>query len=48
MRRGGHLFVADYGMQVNILNRYGIKNYAVKDKDYIFVMVTPMTLDMLI
>ncbi|MBQ1192797.1 MAG: hypothetical protein IIX45_01595 [Lachnospiraceae bacterium] len=37
MRRGGHLFVADYGMQVNILNRYGIKNYAVKDKDYIFV-----------
>lgn len=36
MRRGGHLFVADYGMQVNILNRYGIKNYAVKDKDYIF------------
>lgn len=37
MRRGGHLFVADYGMQVNILNRYGIKNYAVKDKDYVFV-----------
>ena len=37
MRRGGHLFVADYGMQVNILNRYGIKNYAVKDKDYIFM-----------
>lgn len=37
MRRGGHLFVADYGMQVNILNRYGIKNYAVKNRDYFFV-----------
>jgi len=37
MRRGGHLFVADYGMQVNILNRYGIKNFAKPGKDYIFV-----------
>ena len=37
MRRGGHLFVADFGMQVNILNRYGIKNFAVPNKDYIFV-----------
>lgn len=37
MKRGGHLFVADYGMQVNILNRYGIKNYAVLGKDYMFV-----------
>lgn len=37
MRRGGHLFVADYGMQVNILNRYGIKNFAVAGKDYLFV-----------
>lgn len=36
-RRGGHLFVADYGMQVNILSRFGIKNYAVIDKDYRFV-----------
>lgn len=37
MRRGGHLFVADYGMQVNILSRYGIKNYAVENRDYRFV-----------
>lgn len=37
MRRGGHLFVADYGMQVNILNRYGIKNYGVEGRDYRFV-----------
>lgn len=36
MKRKGHLFVADYGMQVSILSRYGIKNYAVKNKDYRF------------
>ncbi len=36
MRRNGHLFVADYGMQVNILSRYGIKNHAVAGKDYQF------------
>ncbi|MCR5580253.1 MAG: hypothetical protein K6F66_01575 [Pseudobutyrivibrio sp.] len=34
--RGGHMFVSDYGMQYNILNRYGIKPYSVKGKDYIF------------
>lgn len=37
MKRGGHLFVSDYGMQVNILNRYGIKNYAVLNKDFRFI-----------
>ena len=36
MKRGRHLFVADYGMQVNILNRYGIRNYAVENRDYYF------------
>lgn len=36
MKRGNHLFVSDYGMQVNILSRYGIKNFAVIGKDYIF------------
>ncbi|MEG1458871.1 MAG: hypothetical protein RSB37_01185 [Acetivibrio sp.] len=36
MKRGGHLFVADFGMQVNILSRYGIKNFAVPGRDYIF------------
>lgn len=36
MKRGGHYFVADFGMQVNILNRYGIKNYAVCGRDYQF------------
>lgn len=37
MKRGTHLFVADYGMQVNILNRYGIRNFAVAGKDYLFL-----------
>lgn len=37
MRRGNHYFVADYGMQVNIPSRYGIKNYAVPGIDYIFL-----------
>lgn len=36
MCRGNHYFVADYGMQVNIASRYGIKNYAVSGKDYCF------------
>lgn len=41
MKRQGHLFVADYGMQVNILSRYGIKNYAVLGKDYLFANDDP-------
>lgn len=36
MQRGSHLFVADYGMQVGIASRYGIKNHAVKGRDYYF------------
>lgn len=36
MRRQGHLFVNDYGMQIGILSRYGIKNYAVRNRDYYF------------
>ncbi len=35
MQRGNHLFVADYGMQVSIMSRYGVKNYAVCGKDYL-------------
>ena len=34
MQRGGHYFVADYGMQVTILSRYGVKSYGVPGKDY--------------
>lgn len=35
--RGGYYFVCDYGSQYNILARYGIKNYARKNIDYVFV-----------
>ena len=37
MKRGGHLFVSDYGMQVNIMSRYGIKNFGVPGRDYRFI-----------
>lgn len=37
VRRGRHFFVADYGMQVNIMHRYGIRSFAVAEKDYIFL-----------
>lgn len=37
LRRGGHLFTSEYGMQVNLMSRYGIKNYAIPGKDFIFV-----------
>lgn len=36
-KRGNHLFVADYGMQVNLLSRYNIKSHAVIGRDYIFI-----------
>lgn len=41
-RRGNHFFVSDYGMQVNIVNRYGIKNFAVKNRDYQFINGDPL------
>lgn len=37
MRRGNHLFVSDYGMQVNIASRYGIKSFAAVGRDFRFV-----------
>lgn len=36
MQRGSHLFVADYGSQISILSRYGIKSYAVEGRDFRF------------
>ncbi len=36
MARGNHLFVSDYGMQINIMNRYDIMSYAVQGRDYDF------------
>ena len=37
MKRGEHLFVAGYGMQLNILNRHGIRSYSVPGRDYVFL-----------
>lgn len=37
MCRGNHYFVADYGMQVSIATRYGIKPYAKEGKDFRFI-----------
>lgn len=36
MKRGNRLFVADYGAQVGILTRYGIRPHAVEGRDYRF------------
>lgn len=41
MCRGNHYFVSDYGMQVNLVSRYGIKNYAVEGKDFRFINGDP-------
>lgn len=35
-KRGGHLFVADYGMQVSVLSRYGVRPYSVPGRDHYF------------
>lgn len=37
MCRGNHYFVADYGLQVSILSRYGIKAYAREGIDFRFI-----------
>lgn len=42
MQRGGHLFVADYGMQITILSRYGIKSYGILGKDYVLLNQDPL------
>lgn len=34
--RKGHYFVADYGLQMTLQSRYGIKSHAVKGRDYTF------------
>lgn len=41
MQRQGHLFVNDYGMQVTIQSRYGIKSHAVCGRDYKFANDDP-------
>ena len=41
MRRGGHYFVSDYGMQVSIVSRYGIRPYAREGRDFRFINGDP-------
>ncbi|MBQ6588328.1 MAG: hypothetical protein IJI01_06595 [Butyrivibrio sp.] len=41
MKRGSHLFVADYGSQLSVLQRYGIQSYAVEGRDYQFANDDP-------
>ena len=41
MKKDGYYFISDYGMQINILTRYGIRNYAIVEKDYLFINGDP-------
>ena len=41
LRRQGHLYVNDYGMQVTLLSRYGIRNHSVCGRDYYFANGDP-------
>lgn len=36
-KRGNHLFYSEYGMQINLLEKYGIPSYSVEGKDYHFI-----------
>ena len=44
LKRGGHLFVNDYGMQVTILSRFGIRSFAIAGRDYKFANQDPYDL----
>ena len=44
MKRGSHLFVADYGSQLSVLQRYGIKSYSVPGRDFRFANDDPYDL----
>lgn len=35
-KRGGHLFVSEFGMQTSLLSRYGIHSFSVAGRDYEF------------
>jgi len=41
MIRNRHLFIDDYGSQISLPSRYGIRNYAVRNRDYRFVNEDP-------
>lgn len=40
-QRGGHLYVADYGSQLTLQSRYGIRGYSSPGKDCIFINGDP-------
>ena len=42
LKRGGHLYVNDYGMQLSLGARYGIKNYSVAGRDHDFINGDPL------
>jgi hypothetical protein len=44
MKRGGHLFVSDYGMQINILSRYASRIMPFRDVIMYFLMETKLTI----
>lgn len=37
LQKKGYLYVNDYGSQISILSRYGVRPYAIMDRDYSFV-----------
>ncbi len=39
--RGGHIFTEQYGSQINIMSRYGIKPFQVRGRDYVFANGDP-------
>jgi hypothetical protein len=43
-KRGNYFFVNDFGMQMNILARFGIRNHASMGKDYHFIDKNPYNL----
>ena len=43
-KRGNYFFVNDFGMQINILSRFGIRNHASIGKDYLFIDMDPHNL----
>ena len=40
--RGGHYFVADYGSQISLGSRFGLKAYSVAGRDCVFINHDPM------
>ena len=37
MKRGNHLFVSDYGLQISLNERFGIRPFAAEGRDYVFI-----------